>query len=1117
MDKFYNQFFGANEYPPDKKQPRPESTGSDELDSTVDDHASNVGGSSGTNNNPPANNNKYQTLQSLNLGPPPLDGGPNTRKARHNSTNDTSTLSPSTPQYHTQKGKTDPHDAYPRSPATDMWPPTYEDTFNSPKDNGRADQDPKQKSEPRETYLRADDEDGFIRPKLKIPDASTWPPNSDSADMKEKDGDYSEKPRYPRITYNEYDRKQPYRYPDSPPPLPNGKPSRPPEDQYDGPGPSPGVYRERPDVPMSPPGRRRDLSPGRGPPSPGYDEKRPYGPPGAPGPPGPPGPPGGPGGRRANMRKLRDEGLNRMRELIMPYIGKWAQLSRSWASQTVIMLIFMGIGFILMAALARRMAEDSVSLLNAACHGVESASNAVINAPNNAALSTLRMVERSAENIIEFAAKTVSKILDVFQYMIVWVLKLYIGTYICFAELIIRTALSMVTQVGKIITDELNKAIDGVVGTLQDFTAKIADGANDAINDIGNFFNGGGDNDDSDKDTIDTDSIRKKLSVTIPDDWVNSIKSLEDKIPTGDQIFGNITELLDIPFNIIRNALNGSLDGVNIDLVGKVDLNTDKESNVCIHPMGQDLLKEVGEGAAFIMFIAGIALVAAGAGLIVFKGAMAWYRESRFRTRLGEFREKIADYKPPFDRRDIFNKPATREEMDLFILPGHPWLDRLTQWIVKKFGDNERTAAWRWWLHYVWHPPAMACFIAGLFGLIAIIVQIQAIESLRREYIPKMSRQLAEFQYYAIDQGVLGSVHNDSANLADDVNGNINGTEDELSNSLFGPVTEGTASLNKTLDDFVSKYISGIRDVFGDTPLQEPIEGLVNCTLTKNIQSIQKVLTYVNDFTKGINLPRVEQDMLYSSVKSLLKPLNATADELRILAVGVYVPDADELDPDSFLPEADLETLLAAAESKLSSVNSSELTDDESESDEDEESETDEDDESEESEESEESSGSDSSENNGNENLRKRQEENKDGESDTASEESSESDDSNKSEESESADNSDSVTSESDSELDSLESESELDSLDSESESGFSFSYDTVPLSELSREEVEDAQKFDGYTGGLIGRLCDAYISHLKGQIPLMIVLMLVWIVIAIIGGVKVAKDYARIKQYNLR
>ncbi|KAJ2612839.1 plasma membrane fusion protein prm1 [Coemansia sp. RSA 1365] len=971
----------------------------------------------------------------------------------------------------------------------------------------------KQKTEPRETYLRADDEDGFIRPKLKIPDADTWPPKSDNFDIKEKVDMPSEKPRYPRITYNDYDQNPPYRYPDSPPPLPNGNPSRPPENQRSAPDPAPGVYRERPDVPLSPPGRYRDMPPGRGPPDqymppgPGYDEKRPYGQS------GPPGPPGGPGGNRENMRKLRDKGLNRMRELIMPYIGKWAQLSRSWASQTVIMLIFMGVGYILMAALARRLAEDAAALLIAACNAVDSASDAVINAPNNAALSTLRMVEKSAENIIEFTAKTLTKIIDIFENMIVWVLKLYIGTYICFAELIIRTALSMVAQAGKIITDELNKAIDGVVGTLQDVSAKIAQGANDAIDDIGKFFKGGDDNDDSDKDAIDTDSIRKKLDVHIPDDWVNSIKSLEDKIPTEEQIFGNVTKLLDIPFNIIRKALNSSLDGVDINLVDKVYLETDKEANVCAHPMGQDLIVEVGEGAAMVMFIAGVALIGAGIGLIIFKAVMAWLRESKFRERLGEFREQIADYKPPFNKRDIFYKPATRQEMDLFILPGNPWLDRITQFIVRKFGDNERTAAWRWWLHYVWHPPAMACFIAGLFGLIAIIVQIHAIEDLRREYIPKLSRELAEFQYYAIDQGILGGVRNDSADLADTINKSINGSEEDLNNSLFAPVTEGTESLNKTLDDFVKKYINGIRDVFGGTPLEQPIEGLVNCTLTKNIQAIQKVLTYLNDFTKGIHLPRVEQDALYSSVKSLLKPLNATAEELRILAVGVYVADADELDPDTFQPHRDLESLLAAAETQLSSINSSEMTDEDevdgSETDKDGDSETDKNDKPTESSESEEENTN--PKNDGSNNLRKRQEENQDEESNTTSDppkESSESSDANKSSESNTTDDTDVATDESDSKLDS--------SAESEKEE-FSFSYDTVPLSELSREEIEGAQKFDGYTGGLIGRLCDSYISNLQGQIPLMIALMLVWIVIAIIGSVKVAKDYARIKKYKLR
>ncbi|KAJ2355132.1 plasma membrane fusion protein prm1, partial [Coemansia erecta] len=326
---------------------------------------------------------------------------------------------------------------------------------------------------------------------------------------------------------------------------------------------------------------------------------------------------------------------------------------------------------------------------------------------------------------------------------------------------------------------------------------------------------------------------------------------------------------------------------------------------------------------------------------------------------------------------------------------------------------------------------------------------------------------------------------------------------------LFGPLTKGTTNINDTLNEFVGTYIGGIRDVFGGTPLQDPIEGLVNCTLTKNIQSIQKILTFVTDFADDIHLPRVSAHVLYAPVAALTKPLNLTASELRKLAVGVYVANADELDPESFTPEMDLSALLDKIDSKLSSESElSGLEDEESNSDDLLEPSN------------HETSGSDVSDfsetsdasvaDGGAGQLRKRQDASSPVSLDIT------------------------PTVAGDFQVTQLipslgvgwEAEDELNNLGDDDTSSLYYiseidevigSEEPVATSELSREEVEAAQDFNGYTGGVIGKLCDLYVDNLKGGIPTMIALMLVWVVIAIFGGIKVARDYAYIRKHNLQ
>ncbi|KAJ1863092.1 plasma membrane fusion protein prm1 [Coemansia sp. RSA 989] len=1041
MDKFYKQFFGKDEYPPDKKEERfLDDESDDELDSTIDDRSSHV-------------NEKYHDLHSLNLGPPPNDKKP-----------------------------LDGNDISPKKP--------------------------------RETYLRADNEDEMIMPKKAVPlGEAEWPPKMDDTmipDLSKPPRPPSPKEKYPRLTfYGKEDEKPREERPMPPPgvqrrPPPHEMNRRPPPDMQR--RPPPDMQRRPPphDMRRPPPDMQRRPPPHDTRRPPPHDMRRP--------PPDmqrrPPHdmrrlpgqmsekmpPPGYPGGRR-----------RRMQQMIMPYVGKWGKISRSWASQTVILIVFMGVGYIMMSAGIQHMADDSVAYLNAGCAAVDTAADAVVNAPSTAALATLSMIDSAARNAVNALGNSINKVITILRDLIVFVLKMFVGTFICFATLIVKTALTMISEAGRILTEQLEKAVNEVVGDLQNVAATISSGIEDAANNIANFFTGnkGGDK----KVDFNTDSIKQKLTISIPTDWTDSISNIANKIPSEDQIFGNITQLIDVPFGMLRSLVVTSFSSVNISIADDVDIATGKKANVCVHPMGQETVSEFGAQAARIIWIAGLVLVAVALLMVLFNALWTMREESRFQRRLVDFRSELVDYRAPVSKRELHEKPATRKEMDLFVLPGEPMLQRMTDYIVRKKGDTERTAAWRWWLNYVWHPPAIACFVAGALGLATIIVQIKAIEALRLEFIPLLAHEIRAFEQNALSDDILGGARQESIDVASSINAHINSTQQDLTDALFGPLSQGTGNINDTLNDFVSTYISGIRDVFGGTPLQDPIEGLMNCTITKHIQSIQKLLTFVNDFAQDIELPRVSANVLYAPVAALAKPLNLTAKQLRVLAVGYYIPDADELDPQSFSTgdrmqalldqyrSENLEKISSYGEEAFDTMSSSDLADSaESESFESVADDLD----------SGETAGPVADGGTGQ--LRKRQEPVDATPAPPADFQ---------------------VTGllpdlpvgyvPDTYELGNMDDdESDLYSLSDIDWSSDSDSVE-IPTSELYRDEVENAQEFQGYTGGLIDKLCDSYINNLKGDIPTMIALMLVWIIIAIIGAVKVARDYSTIRKFNLR
>lgn len=961
----------------------------------------------------------------------------------------------------------------------------------------------------------------------------------------------------------------------------------------------------------------------------------------------PPPPPPPPPAQQQQQQPLPVDLQEQRTHLITPYVGKWAKISRVWISQLIITLIFIGLNNIFMANQAREMAQTAISELNLVCLSLENAADQVLNAPRTVAVSTVTMIQDAARRIVEVTAHSLIKTLDMLKTIIIWVLKLYVGTYICIAEVIVQTALAVVADVGKMVTDLLNKAVNSVVSNLQGVASDVAGALQDTGNKIANFFTGGND----DKPTFDfhEDQIRKDLDIHIPDDWVNSIKDISNKIPTEDEIFGNVTKILSIPFDMLSHAILGGFEKVDINLVEDAHFPDKKYSNMCATPIGEKTIHGFGEAAYVIMFIAGAVVIGLAALVFAFNVYWVYRGERRFHERLiifrkdlvennqarlqdvgtsflesrlikvaklgkeyivskqeereqqmamapsamqeysheldhtengmidgeeyydaneqrirkykdqvgqagqrvgamgktamgearnklvrfqqalnetkeervNELRQALLDSKELLTRDEIMTKAASVRELDLFILPGRPFFDRIVRKVRDKWGRSERVNMMLWYMDYLWYLSAWSCLIAGVIGIISMFVQIWFINKLRAKYIPMLAHDLDEFQYKFLDQTILGGVRNDSQSLARNINTSINNTQDTLNTALTGPIDKGTSSLNNTLNDFVNTYISGIRSVFHDTPLDKAIEGLVNCTLTKNIRSIQKILTFVHDLVGEIDLPHVKESVLLHPVEELLEPLEKGANKLRKLAVGVHIPNATALDPNDFPDQSEIDSRneassLAAKSSSMYKDRSSRYSD----------------------------FGGDSS-HVASDNL--------DNDSDTIPNivvvnrrdnpfaanmpGQTQSDESQSTAPPSDAplptprsqvESAASTTQNNDwlnvnipgtelptttsSDEDSDDESSELENLDDEFSSGFN---DSIAWVNVSRENVIDAQKDGGYTGGVLGELCDKYIATLYGQLPMYLTLIGCWVVLVLMGSVPLARNYHKIKVHE--
>ncbi|KAJ1959937.1 plasma membrane fusion protein prm1, partial [Dipsacomyces acuminosporus] len=440
---------------------------------------------------------------------------------------------------------------------------------------------------------------------------------------------------------------------------------------------------------------------------------------------------------------------------ISPYIGLGAKLSRAWATHTVVLLLLTAIMFIFNGLEAKEKAQHAIQRLHDGCMNVQTATETVVNLPETMAKGTIKTIEKSTQSLVRMTGKSLISLLDALEKLVVWIIKMYFGTIICIAEVIIRSALDVVADAGKVLTDIANKVINGLIGGLQkagEGAAKALEGAANGLGGIIGSITGK----EAPKIDLLKDIGTKDFSIKIPDEWVNKIKDISAKIPTEDEIFGNLTKVLDKPFGFLKTQISDSFSKVKVNITGKVDFPKKKHIEMCKEGLGKDTINALADVAAKIMYIAAIILIIIAIGIVVSQCLLILRQHRGFQKRLADFRQDLVDYLPVRDAVQRRQQKVTREEMDLFMLPGNSVLNTTTRFINSRFGHSEKVSLWRWYFHYIWHPPSLACFVAGFTGLLCILAQIHAINSLRGTYVPRLARDIDRFDHDYFGGKILG-------------------------------------------------------------------------------------------------------------------------------------------------------------------------------------------------------------------------------------------------------------------------------------------------------------------------------------------------------------------------
>lgn len=323
---------------------------------------------------------------------------------------------------------------------------------------------------------------------------------------------------------------------------------------------------------------------------------------------------------------------------------------------------------------------------------------------------------------------------------------------------------------------------------------------------------------------------------------------------------------VDTPFEDLKVDINNTFAGLqfnestlfvpqqdSVSFCGQMDTSV-------VDDLGRDLVKLTKIGIIVLVILA---LLLLGAHC-----ALEWYKWKCQQMHL-QFTRQAWLNDPTMNNRVQDGQAPTMQMTDhnLLVLSGnmqHPLLTRIANFLssLLQLSPSQQTNL-QWFFHYVFHPPAFACFLIGFFGLLSVELQLAAIKPLEAKYTAQVNSSVTDFQS-TIATSINATMFNQSAAYADQINTLVNTTQTSINDGLFGWVNGTTTTLNDTLVTFYSDVQNAVATVFNGTVLESPVQDFVQCILGSKIDALEDALTFLHD-NLLIQIQPVNQSILVLS------------------------------------------------------------------------------------------------------------------------------------------------------------------------------------------------------------------------------------------------------------
>ncbi|KAG8965938.1 plasma membrane fusion protein prm1 [Tulasnella sp. 419] len=563
-----------------------------------------------------------------------------------------------------------------------------------------------------------------------------------------------------------------------------------------------------------------------------------------------------------------------------PYLTLKHHLSLTWLATPILSLIFVAFRIFASSADSQAAAEDAKRNLIASCKAAENAATVAASLPRYMAEGTNRLIEKSVNGSIEVARDTMVFSLTALQGIIEFVIDIYRSTFLCFLELILRGSIAALIGAAEEISNFIENTLSGLRTTIQEqvqnansVIAAAVNGINQAIPDFLNI--------DLTVPQFDIPALNGLQNVQLPTTIQDGLTNLNSTIPTVDDIREKLDAIIAVPFDNLKKEINGSFSTIKYSPVALPERQT---LSFCAE-MDTSVVDDLARDIVRIAKIGSFVLLAVVVLLILGNCFIEWYQWRMLKRRLEDIREGWGR-----DPALLSGPPATpggtsvlelsdRNLFTLFSSMQHPISTTVAAKIASLLRlSNQKHINLRFFFYYIFSPPALACLLIGVFGVLSVELQLAAVGPIQRHYSAAVSDSINDFTN-TIATNINANMLAQSSSYAKSVNSQIEGLQSNVNNGVFGWVNGTVVPLNNTLQAFYEDIQGAVDKVFGGTVLATPAQEFIRCLIGTKVVALENAFTFMQENFQ-VQVAPVDPNVLVLSdtaVQEATKPISEAA------------------------------------------------------------------------------------------------------------------------------------------------------------------------------------------------------------------------------------------------